>query len=394
MFKEKVFLKFLIVLLFLVVLVSNFFYKWDHQHYAYLADAFKNGRMDLPLASAFDSARYGGKFFWPLGIFPAILIFPASLIFGFWNYWQPVFTVILAFFTFGLVFKISDYFKFSKNDSLWLSVFFVFATPLLGAILVPTSWHFAHLCAVLFVLLSVFEFFTKKRLWLVGILVSAAFLSRPLTIFTLLFFIWLTIFQNQNKKITIKNLIYLLIPVFFSIGIFGLYNYLRFQNPFEAGYRYQFVDADGVFVSAGGQYLSFSYPLKNFFKIFLAGLIPVKLWANEFILNPLNYSGSGVSIFLTSPLLILAFLAPFKNKFVVPLLVSIVVISLLLIFSFGTGGLQIGSRYSLDFLPLMFILVLIQMKGKVKLWQKALILIQIIYILLLFVPLAKQRGLL
>src|SRR3989344_3243754 len=89
MFKEKVFLKFLIVLLFLVVLVSNFFYKWDHQHYAYLADAFKNGRMDLPLASAFDSARYWGKFFWPLGIFPAILIFPASLIFGFWNYWQP-----------------------------------------------------------------------------------------------------------------------------------------------------------------------------------------------------------------------------------------------------------------------------------------------------------------
>lgn len=388
---EKLFLKLFVFFAFGGILISNLIYPWDHQHYGYLAQSFTRGSLELPAVSSFDSAQYAGRFYWPLGVMPALLILPFTLIFGFWRYWQPILVIIFAASAFYLVFKIAEKFRFSKIDSIWLAIFFTFATPFLGVILAPTSWHVAHVVAVTFILAAFFEYLNQKRFLLIGLFIGFAFLSRPPTLFTSIFFVLAIYFLE--KKLKLKYLIQFISPLVLTGILFLVYNYLRFNNPFEAGYKYQPVDVDGVILSVAGRYFDLGNIAGNFFRMFLQGLIPSALFGKDFFLNPLDSNRGGASIFLTTPLFLLVFKSSWKNK-LVPLLWSCsLVILIVVLLSFGTGGLQIGSRIFLDLIVPFFLLFVIALKSRVPFWTKPIIILQVLYIVLLFVPLAKERGL-
>lgn len=65
-----------------------------------------------------------------------------------------------------------------------------------------------------------------------------------------------------------------------------------------------------------------------------------------------------LAIWITTPVFIFAFFAPFKEKFVKFLWLAILSIFLIVASHGGTGWAQFGYRFAVDFYPFLFILVI------------------------------------
>ena len=68
--------------------------------------------------------------------------------------------------------------KFTKIDAFWLANFFVFGTVLYFVGLVNISAYLVQTVGTAFVVLSILEYFTKRRWLLIGILIAAAGATR------------------------------------------------------------------------------------------------------------------------------------------------------------------------------------------------------------------------
>lgn len=76
-----------------------------------------------------DISAYYNNFYVYFGPLASILLMPGALIFGD-NFPQVIIGVGSMLVSFVTVYFIAKYFKFSRFDSLWLSLFFVFSTVL------------------------------------------------------------------------------------------------------------------------------------------------------------------------------------------------------------------------------------------------------------------------
>src|ERR1041385_4999770 len=147
---------------------------WDDQQFSYLAAAFLHGRTYLlvPPAPAHDAVFFQGKYYWPLGPLPAVLLLPFELIvrgFGLFFY-QSYLHIFLVFGVFCLFFKIATKTGYSKQDAHFLAFAFCFASAFVGVALYSGSWYFAQVVAVFLVALALLEYLGKKRLWIIGTL--------------------------------------------------------------------------------------------------------------------------------------------------------------------------------------------------------------------------------
>ena len=101
--------------------------------------------------------------------------------------------------------------------------------------LVNISAYIVQAVGTAFVVLSLLEYFSKRRWLVIGVLVATAGATR-ITLFGMTLFFLLEIFRNRTKLNFQKSLVLLLLPIFFSITISGLYNFRRFGSVFDTGY--------------------------------------------------------------------------------------------------------------------------------------------------------------
>jgi hypothetical protein len=156
--------------------------------------------------------------------------------------------------------------------------------------------------------------------------------------------------------------------------LLGLYNFLRFGNPLENGYSYQVARA-GVFFehydlpgNIAGPLFSPSYILTNF--RYFAIALP-------------DETAVATSVFFVSPFLIYLILG--EKKWDLPnLLMAVnVVVVLIATLSFRSTGLhQMGYRFSLDYLPVVFWL-LMRLQGGLSNGFKLLVVLAILIDVLL-----------
>jgi len=66
----------------------------------------------------------------------------------------------------------------------------------------------------------------------------------------------------------------------------------------------------------------------------------------------------GMSLFITSPYFLYLFLLQYKDKISKALLITTFIIAIPIILYYGIGFEQFGYRYSLDFLPILFFLLI------------------------------------
>src|SRR3990172_4984622 len=96
----------------------------------------------------------------------------------------------------------------------------------------------------------------------------------------------------QRHKTEAVNLVSLLAPPVLMLGLFGWYNAIRFDSPFETGLRYQFAAIDPNDQIARGTLFSLRYLVPNAFYYLLAPIRPISsfpyLRAVYYEYTPLN----------------------------------------------------------------------------------------------------------
>ncbi len=146
-------------------------------------------------------------------------------------------------------------------------------------------------------------------------------------------------------------------------GVTMALNAAKFANPFDSGYTYNYVGRDDVFARDAREFGLFSphYIPRNLYYLGVAGpqLHKIEMKGKpEWYLRP---DEMGAGILWTTPLLIFAFFGWSRvkeDRVRLLLLCSIAAIFVALLFWHGTGSVQKGfHRYSLDFVPALFFLL-------------------------------------
>ncbi len=381
---------FLLSLVLLVVIINTFLIK-NSQQFADLANSFLNLKLYFlhPIGNQTQNpVYYKGKEFFDDGPFPAIILMPFEALFKLFHlfFYQGYLQWILIILTLNIIYKIAKLIGFKKSDALLLAFTFILGSVYIGVAINSSSWYFAQVITTYLLFLIIYEYFTKKRWWLLGLLSAFILLSR-VSAFAIIFLLILDILFNYQTtfKTKFNNLLKLGLPIVLAGISIGLYNYLRFSNPFNGGYLYQAIDQTASYSRSKGLFSIKHIPF-NFYHLFFGTPIintPNNNWIANFPYfenNPL-----GLSIFITSPYLIFLFYQSrklFHQKEIIFLLISALVALIIVLTYFGVGTYQFGYRYSLDFLPEIFtIFMLIYHKTKKSLTfgMKFLFLLTIIF---------------
>lgn len=331
-----------------------------YPYYNYLADAFLHGQLSLRLLPALthDLVFFNGQYFlyWPP--MPAIMLMPFVLIFGV-GFSDVAFTVVLAAVNVALVSVLLR--ALDKNGIVEitpvrrgiLTSFFALGTVHLILAVNGRVWFTAQLIGLSFILLA-YLFSVKSQgqtaFLLTGTMLGLALLTRNNLLFV---GIWPAYYLlNKYRQAGTKRLIQFslagLMPVFLAVGGYLLYNQLRFGNPFELGLDYH--QMDPIFESSYLQYGAFNihYLPTNFYYQYIHYPFPFH-----------EDTTMGGSLFLLSPLLFVIFPALIKGKprlSILALFLSILITNIPILLLMGTGYVQIGPRYTLDFMaPLLII---------------------------------------
>lgn len=351
-----------------------------------LASAFLHGKLYFldPVRVWNDYAIYNGHYYSYFGPFPALLYMPLVIIFGVTFPQQA----IIPFITLGVfitAYKICRIIGAREKVALWLATFFIFGTIYLMLALTTISCYNTQLFGLFFLLMAVF-LFLKGNFYKASLFLGAAGLTQP-TYYpaTIFFIIEFLCWKIESRKKIIKIGVFTLI-ICFSMAIFALYNYLRFGNPLEAGYKYQ-ENTEPVYVKARSYGIfSLKHVPGNLYILLFKAPDPVYMDQSTFVLKfPfLRANEWGMGIFYTSPFLIYLILCKLKAKFVLSSLMTSIFMLLPALLYFGVGRWQYGYRYSLGIYPFLLILLasFFKRKDDLPLRAKILIVYSIIFNLL------------
>ncbi len=314
------------------------------------------------LGKCWDCVEFGGKFFWPLGILPAIMLMPGVGIFGLFGlpFFQGFLQPVLVAGVFYFCMKIAKAYKFEDGDQWVWGLAFCGSSIFLFLAMWVKSWYFAQIVGCFWVMAAITEYSLKRRWGLVGMMMGLAALARMTAGVGVVFFVFEILADKKNVLI---NLVKLVIPFAVAVMIWGGYNQIRFGRWYDQGYAGQIdeqvAEAKG---RALGLFRVFHVPGNLYYMLF-RGLDPVFVGdgSHVFKFPYIQFDPWGGSIFITSPWLVYLFLQKYNDKRSKSLWVTILLIILPIVTYFGIGLVQMGYRYSLDFMPWIFLLLVWKM---------------------------------
>ncbi|MCL4366805.1 hypothetical protein M1563_01405 [Patescibacteria group bacterium] len=364
--------KFLLAGILLFCLVFSFLI-WQklffiqQSHFTDLAAALLQGKLALvpPVKySAWqDTAFFQGKYYVYFGPIPALLLLPCVALFGS-GFNQQVLSILLVAVNFYLLFRLAKKLGLSTLDACWLSIALVFGSVLTFVSLVNISAYLVQVVGFTLLLLAVYEFLNQKRYWLVGILLALAGMTRPSLYFGASFFILTIAFSQQSGK-TLKLMSFLL-PVIFSLGILGGYNFARFGDILNGGYSYNTTWPPGMKEAVEFGLFSPRHILGNLYFLFFKGPDPVRISDLSYVLKApfLKASEWGMGIFYTSPIFLYLAQLKIKDRLVQYLLAGVVIGLLPALTYAGIGLWQYGYRYAVDIYPFLLVLLCLVFKER------------------------------
>lgn len=358
---------------FLIIQVSNK-HVYDH-HLSILAAQFVKGHtaipgVDVPFG---DVADYYSNYYLYFGPLPSIILMPLVFFWG-KDFPQVYLGIFSMLFSFIAVYLLSRRFKFESIDSLWLGLFFVFSTVLFGAGIINLSAYQVQALGIPFILFALYEYFSKKRTLLIGALIGLAVMTR-FTLFLALVFFFIELLY---KRLSIKQFIYILIPVIIAVGILGAYNFRRFHSFTETGYRFNTtLNSYPLSSNLKSGFISPEHIPANLYSFLLMPPESLVKGGGGFVLKfpYLKANPWGMAIWFTSPLFILLLCRFKKGKYTWSALVACVAFAIPSFLYYGIGFSQYGYRYALDFMPFLFLILLPILNSKLS--KRDLVLISI-----------------
>jgi hypothetical protein len=344
------------------------------QQFSDLAQAFLHGHLNFLHSiggQGQDPVLYHGRIYWDDGAFPSVVLMPFVGIMDIFHhlfyqgYLQWALTLGVLFF----IYKLARILSYSIEDSLFLSLGFLLGSVFIAIATVSSSWFFAQALTTFLIFWSLYEFYTNKRWWLIGIICAFIILTRATAAPVIIFFALEIISQKNEKIAKYKNLTILFLPGLAAVIIQGLYNFIRFHNPFNGGFEYQLISGNSAEAREMGIF-SFKHIPTNLYSMLFRGPLPVTKtntsWSLKF--PYMNSNPDGMSIFFTSPYLLSIFTNKWSSfdKRVRRLIIATAITALLVLCYYGIGADQLGYRYALDFMPELFLLFMIMYRKNHK----------------------------
>jgi len=332
-------------------------------YYNYLADAFLHGQVHLQVIppSVHDLSLFQGQYFLYWGPFPAVLLMPFVALWGV-LFSDIVFTAVVGALNVGLTAFLlrqanrQRMINLSEEQCGLLVLFFALGT--VHTTLAPngrvwfTGHTVAYLCTVLAYLAAIS---LKGRLAfaLTGLAITGAMLTRN---HLALVGLWPAVYLlYRHRSLGWRRLVgYALIggvSVVLAVSLLGAYNWARFGSVFDNGLAHHAMAH--IFVDDYQKYGAFHpyYLKRNLFYQYIA--YPFLPGADAL---------QGGSLFLLSPVFFAAFwgLAVGRPRWSVGTLgATILLVNIPILFLMGTGWIQFGPRYTLDFtVPLLLLTAL------------------------------------
>jgi hypothetical protein len=316
--------------------------------YTRLAESFLHGQLsylNMPASGILDLALFDGRLFCPFGVGPSIVAIPFIILTG--EFPQGALNFILVLATFYVTYRIALKSGYSSNDSVWLAIAFCFGTAFLEVAVF--NWHIAHTAGTLFIVLALCEFVGKKRPWLIGLLIGGAMANRPAMAINALFFLGAFWFESRPVKERLARGVTLCACFALIAAPIALYNFARFGNPLEFGYTYQMY-SETLAHADWNVRGNIAGPL------FALWHIPINL--ETFLLGLPDREHVGTSVLLMSPWLVYLIGGRRWERTDWLILANTIIIATVMLAFRSTGFRQAGYRFSLEFMPLLFWLLL------------------------------------
>jgi hypothetical protein len=360
----------------LVVVSAVIYWLCDRQFNAgrgdffYLADAFLNGRTWLEVQlGPNDVIPVDGHFYVPFAPFPALAFIPLVALLGATraDEIQSGINAVLAAGGVGMCWWFLGRLQVARlSDRFWLTLLFGFSTQILWVTTRGGVWHTGHLVATLLTFACLIELWGRQRAWLIGLLAGAAFLTRAPLAFAIPFYALLLDDSAESpvraaadaaggyvaraaRSIRWRRWFELGLGVLPSIAFFFFYNYARFGTPLESGYALATLPPFLEAQRERGLFSIVHIPMNlDYLFIHLPALIP-----DPPFFRP---DGLGMSVLITSPGLLFAFLADWRRSRTWLLAGAAIAVLIPTLLYYGGGWLQYGYRYFLDSIPFVIAL--------------------------------------
>ncbi len=322
-----------------------------YNYFVLLADAFIHGRYYLldnpPWLSELIPVAVN-KFYtvYPPG--PALLLTPFVLVFG-TGFQQQLFAHILGALMVVASYELARIID-KKNQLLhiWTVLLVGIGNITWFMSSVGSVWYLGQITAASFMIFAILSGY-KKKLFLTGLFLGIAYVSRVHTILTLPFYVYLL--RSESKSF--RRIYRFAYPLGTLLLFDAFYNFIRFGTPFNKGYFL----LPGVLGEEGAAWFArgvvhYSYYFENFRTMFLMG---PKFLPDFPYVQPSWY---GLSILLTTPAFVFAFWARRRDGIVKFAWLSIILVSLVVMSHGGTGWTQFGYRFAVDFYPFLILLTI------------------------------------
>lgn len=343
--------------------------QWDTSkskpYFPELAAAFLQGRTYIePTGSTSDLTFYNGHWYVAFPPLAALLMLPRVALSGPDAVNSVRFSAAYGALNVALVYLMAEGLRRRKlipldsRGSYWLAALFGFGTVHWYLALPGSVWFVSQILAVTFSLLAAVALLETGSLPLASAALGVAMLARPNVVFLWPFLLGLhgslkSLDRTNFLRASLRPALLSLIPIGLVVAGLMFYNYIRFDNLLEFGYRTMnvgaYLKAD---LAAYGQFNLHFLP-----RNFDAMLLSLPRWdaaCGFFVPDPL-----GMSVLLTTPALILLYRARPSWTWSGAAWISILLLLAPLLLYFNTGSAQFGYRFQLDLIvPILCLLAL------------------------------------
>lgn len=347
----------------------NIFLGWHANQYAELSKSFLQGRLDfskeyVQQVGAWDMVYSNGKYYWPLGPFPAIALMPVVALDEVipLRSSQSVINILFALIATFATYRIARKVGYTEKDSFFWTIGVMLGSTLIGVITFSSSWYLAHTVSVALVLLSLHEYLHRSRPLIIGLLMTAVVATRPTAGLGIIFFGMAFLFGSEVWQEKLRRLCVLSLPFCIGVALLLCYNVVRFDSFTNTGYQKQLIPEAAVIENrdTSGLFSLQHVPRNIFFMIWgTPRLLTLPPTPTEKSITIPVFDPRGMSIILMTPWLLWVFFVVFNKKIQWLLLGTTGLIASVILLWHSTGCVQLGYRLALDFLPYLMIALIL-----------------------------------
>jgi hypothetical protein len=356
-----------------------------NNHYVHLAEAWLQGRLDIggdPPGTndwaCFDTLERGPcpegqysfsgpdaeRYRWYVSFppLPAILLLPFVAVFGlgtldalFWVLFAGLGPMVL--FLVLRFLRESGQSQRSVRDDLLVTALFAVGSVYYFVAVQGTVWFAAHVVATTFVCLYLLFSLDARRPSAAGFALGLAFLCRPATLLLAPFFLVQAVSagKEQGRRTSsapprvLRAFAIFALPLALILAATMWHNAARFGDPFEFGHRFLQIRWRSRIESWG--LFSTHYLPRNLTVFFLS--VPWLMSTSPFV----RISRHGLALWFSSPNLLWSLWPKKLDATTLALWAGVLPTAICTLLYQNTGWIQFGYRFSLDYLPLLFVLV-------------------------------------